>query len=151
MKINLKALEKAKTYELTIPDLENTITGEFEKKLRESLGFSQNSMAVMLHVKKKTIEKWEQGVNPIKGGSAVALYLIDQQPSLVDLLYCRTMKNVSMLNFSAPTEIVYEQDAKKYVLAIDGLVQEMHEKEETSVSTCSVQGGRKCAWNPAAA
>jgi putative transcriptional regulator len=102
MIINLDALKEANVFTLEVPDLEKMITGKFEKALREKLGLSQSGMAVMMHVTKKTIEKWEQGVNPIKGGAAVALYLINDDTSLMNKLY--KTKNESFENKSKEPE-----------------------------------------------
>ena len=38
-------------------------------------------------VKKKTIEKWEQGVNKVSGSSAVLLKLLRDDPELIGRLY----------------------------------------------------------------
>lgn len=40
-----------------------------------------------LGISEKTVEKWEQGANPIKGAASRLLYLIDQDHSLMDKLY----------------------------------------------------------------
>ena len=38
-------------------------------------------------MKKKTIEKWEQGVNKVSGSSAVLLKLLRDDPELIGRLY----------------------------------------------------------------
>ena len=48
---------------------------------------TQNLLASVLGVTKKTIEKWEQGVNPIKGCSARLLYLINKNPAIIKEFY----------------------------------------------------------------
>lgn len=63
--------------------LDTNINGEFVKKLREKYKLTQIALANVLGVSKKTIEKWEQGVNSIKGSSAVLLSLIDEYPDIL--------------------------------------------------------------------
>ena len=36
----------------------------------------------LLNVKKKTVEKWEQGTNPISNGNAVAMIIFDKHPEM---------------------------------------------------------------------
>lgn len=62
-------------------------TNDFAKALRQKLGLSQRMMAKMLGLSEKTIEKWEQGVNPIKGAASRILYLLDRHPELLNELY----------------------------------------------------------------
>lgn len=63
--------------------LDTNINGEFVKKLREKYKLTQIALANVLGVSKKTIEKWEQGVNSVKGSSAVLLSLIDEYPDIL--------------------------------------------------------------------
>lgn len=86
MGININALKTGKAITIETPDVEEIVNSSFEKGLRERFQLTQSAMAAMLHVKKKTIEKWEQGKNPIKGGAAVALFLLNQDPSLIEKL-----------------------------------------------------------------
>ena len=85
-KYDLTKIKKEKVYKIEYGDLEK-INNEFLKKYREKMGFTQIRLANILGVTKKTIEKWEQGKNPIKGTAATLLYLLDLKPELVDLLY----------------------------------------------------------------
>lgn len=62
-------------------------TPSFVKTLRNKLDFSQRLFAKVLGVSEKTIEKWEQGANPVKGAASKLLYLLDGYPSLIDDLY----------------------------------------------------------------
>jgi transcriptional regulator with XRE-family HTH domain len=57
------------------------------RNLRVSLDLTQKVFSRVLGVSKKTIEKWEQGVNPVKGPSARLLYLISENHNLVNDLY----------------------------------------------------------------
>ena len=86
-KIDLAALKNAKSYSVEYPDYENIITKDFLKKFRKDNDLTQLRLACILNVSKKTIEKWEQGVNPIKGTSAVLIYLLSNNPELITELY----------------------------------------------------------------
>lgn len=59
------------------------IDGEYVKALRNKLGLSQWLFAMLMHVSVKTVEKWEQGKNPVTNGNAVAMVLLNNDPSLV--------------------------------------------------------------------
>lgn len=83
----LAHLSQMPVYRNEITDTEHVTTNEFAKKLRKSLGLSQRMFAKALGISEKTVEKWEQGVNPIKGTASRLLYLIDQDHSLMDKLY----------------------------------------------------------------
>ena len=48
---------------------------------------TQIALANILGVKKKTIEKWEQGANNVNGSSAVLLKLLNDNPELISQLY----------------------------------------------------------------
>ena len=60
------------------------INGEYVKTLRNKLGLSQWLFAMLMHVSVKTVEKWEQGKNPVTNGNAVAMVLLNNDPSLVE-------------------------------------------------------------------
>lgn len=57
------------------------------KELRHKLVLSQRMMAKTLGLSEKTIEKWEQGANPVKGAASRLLYLLDKHPELIAELY----------------------------------------------------------------
>ena len=57
------------------------------KEFRKNNQLTQVALANILGVTKKTIEKWEQGVNNINGSSAVLLKLLNDNPSLLSQLY----------------------------------------------------------------
>ena len=48
---------------------------------------TQNIFASVLGVTKKTIEKWEQGANPVKGCAARLLFLINKDTTIMKELY----------------------------------------------------------------
>ncbi|MBF0579615.1 helix-turn-helix domain-containing protein [Erysipelotrichaceae bacterium RD49] len=83
----LAHLSQMPVYRNEITDTESITTNEFAKKLRKSLGLSQRMFSKALGISEKTVEKWEQGANPIKGAASRLLYLIDQDHSLIDKLY----------------------------------------------------------------
>ena len=60
------------------------IDGEYVKALRNRLGLSQSLFAILMRVSPKTVEKWEQGRNPVTNGNAVAMVLFNNDPSLVE-------------------------------------------------------------------
>ena len=62
------------------------IDGEYVKALRHKLGLSQSMFAELMRVSIKTVEKWEQGKNPVTNGNIIAMYLLDRKPELLDFL-----------------------------------------------------------------
>lgn len=80
-------LKSSNHYSVTYAEVEKEVNGDFVKELRKKLNMTQNVFASVLGVTKKTIEKWEQGVNPIKGCSARLLYLINKDETLINKLY----------------------------------------------------------------
>ena len=60
------------------------IDGEYVKTLRHKLGLTQWLFADLMKVSIKTVEKWEQGKNPVTNGNAVAMVLFDRYPSLME-------------------------------------------------------------------
>lgn len=87
IKLDLSLLDNAESYSVEFFDIDQKINNEFLKTLRKKMGFSQAFMAKILGVSKKTIEKWEQGKNPILGTSSRLLHLINIQPSLLEALF----------------------------------------------------------------
>lgn len=81
--INLERIKNAKGITYSIKEFPE-INGEYVKRLRKKLCMSQSLFACLLHVTKKTVEKWEQGVNPVTNGNAVAMVLFDENPALVN-------------------------------------------------------------------
>lgn len=80
--INLKALRSAKSTKIAFVDVNRIVNKEMVKNLRSRLNVSQAVFATIMNVSKKTIEAWEEGLNPIKGGAAVAIYLLDKHIGL---------------------------------------------------------------------
>jgi|LSQX01.3.fsa_nt_gb DNA-binding transcriptional regulator YiaG len=80
--INLNALKEAKSTKITFADVNKIVDKVLAKNLRNKLNVSQAVFATMMNVSKKTVEAWEAGTNPIKGGAAVAIYLLDKHIGL---------------------------------------------------------------------
>ena len=80
--INLESIKKSRGFTYVFNE-EPTIDAEYVKRLRQKLKMSQSMFAILMHVQKKTVEKWEQGKNPVTNGNAVAMILFDRHPELV--------------------------------------------------------------------
>lgn len=80
--INFEALEKRTGVSYEFYELPK-IDGEFVKKLRKKLNLTQTMFSLIMHVSKKTVEKWEQGKNPVTNGNAIAMYLFDKYPNFI--------------------------------------------------------------------
>lgn len=52
------------------------MTGREVKEIRNGLGFTQERLAVLLGVHINTLQKWEDGTNPVPGPAALALRLL---------------------------------------------------------------------------
>ena len=74
-------------YEFEIKDVDQEITQEFVKKLRTKLNLSQRMFAKILGISEKTIEKWEQGVIPIKRTASRLLFVLERHPEILNDLY----------------------------------------------------------------
>ena len=89
--INVNKLLESTRVEVAFADIQ--IDKDFVKRFRTNHHLTQVALANILGVKKKTIEKWEQGANNINGSSAVLLKLLYDNPQLIEQLY--TVKVVS--------------------------------------------------------
>lgn len=92
MKNNLKKnfwkslIETGHKLEVKAADL-STVNNETLKILRNDLNLSQAKFANIIGVSKKTVEKWEQGANPIQGPTARLIYLIMNDHSIIKRIY----------------------------------------------------------------
>ncbi len=84
---DFKSLNQMPVYENTYVKTESLTSNDFCKKLRQKLSLSQRIFAKILGISEKTVEKWEQGANPIKGAASRLLYLLDLHPELINDLY----------------------------------------------------------------
>ena len=83
--INVNKLLESKRIEVSFAEIK--VDKEFIKQFRTNNHLTQIALANILGVKKKTIEKWEQGVNNVNGSSAVLLKLLNNNPNLISQLY----------------------------------------------------------------
>lgn len=88
-----------------------TVTNDFIKRFRSDHGLTQVVLSNILGVTKKTVEKWEQGKNPICGSSALLLTLLDEDPALFSKVYS---KRIIVGNSDAESyQSIREQFSKK--------------------------------------
>ena len=87
---DITKLKKAKKYKIEYIDVEAIVNNEYLWNFRNDNNITQARLANLLKVSKKTIEKWEQGKNPIKGTSAILIYLFSNHPELMKSLYNET-------------------------------------------------------------
>lgn len=83
--IDINKLLGSKRVEVSFP--ETAVDGAYVKLFRADHRLTQAALANIMGVKKKTIEKWEQGVNKVSGSSAVLLKLLRDDPELIGRLY----------------------------------------------------------------
>ena len=83
--IDINKLLESKRVEITLTD--SYVDKDFVKSFRKEFGLTQVALANILGVKKKAVEKWEQGVNKVGGSSAVLLKLLKDNPELISQLY----------------------------------------------------------------
>lgn len=83
--IDINKLLESKRVEVSFSKAD--IDGEYVKQFRHNNKLTQVTLANILGVKKKTVEKWEQGANKVGGSSAVLLKLLNDNPELISQLY----------------------------------------------------------------
>ena len=83
--INVNKLLESKRVEVKITEI--SVDKFFVKQFRESNHLTQVALANILGVKKKTVEKWEQGANNVNGSSALLLTLLNDNPTLLEQIY----------------------------------------------------------------
>lgn len=74
-------------FECEIHDIDNIVDPSFAKQLRKKFNVSQRLFARILGISEKTVEKWEQGANPIKGPASRLLFLLDKYEFLINDFY----------------------------------------------------------------
>ena len=92
------------------------IDGEYVKALRNKLGLSQSMFALLMRVSNKTVEKWEQGKNPVTNGNAVAMVLFNNDPSLVEN-FIEFKEDLPEPNFDKVVEPTKEEAPQELKLA----------------------------------
>lgn len=83
--INVEKLLQSKRVEISFMDID--VDKNFVKTFRKEFQLTQIALANVLGVTKKTVEKWEQGVNKVNGSSAVLLKLLNKNPELIKQIY----------------------------------------------------------------
>lgn len=106
----LSILKRSNGYKVNYVDVESEVNKDFVKELRKKLNMSQSVFASVLGVTNKTIEKWEQGKNPIKGCSARLLYLINKNEELIGELY--QAKAVNLQNAEYIVNVAHKSTQK---------------------------------------
>ena len=83
--MDLSKLYSAKR--VVVDYLDVAVSGDYVKEFRNKYGLTQVALANILGVSKKSIEKWEQGVNRVGGSSAVLLTLLNENNDLLSKIY----------------------------------------------------------------
>jgi len=92
-KYDFSVLRKSNSIRYSFFDPNDEIDARFVRNLRDKLDMTQYVFASVLGVSKKTVEKWEQGANPIIGPTAKFLYLINEDPGLLNVFYQKSSQN----------------------------------------------------------
>lgn len=69
---------------IRIPEKELSISAKQIVELRRQLGLSQGVFAAFLHTKKRTYQKWEQGVSKPNEQAITLLKLVDKEPGILN-------------------------------------------------------------------
>ena len=138
--------DEGTSIEIEIPDFDAIINHAFVKTLRTNLALTQKVFGNVLGVTKKTIEKWEQGANPVKGPAARLLYLIDNDNTLVNKLYSVTIENSidSAVNYSYSIKQVTPLIAEKTEQLYKVVASDHTFKESSTLNQFEIEGGFKC-------
>ena len=83
--IDIKKLMNATRVSVTY--YKNEVSSNFVKEFRKRFELTQTSLANLMGVTKKAVEKWEQGTNKIIGSSAILFNLLSDNPELIKKLY----------------------------------------------------------------
>ena len=105
--INVQELLKLR--EVEVKYLNPSVEGQYIKEFRQKHKLTQVALANIMGVTKKAIEKWEQGVNRVKGSTAILIQVLNEHPDLLDEL-----RQVSVINENGErTELININD-KQY-------------------------------------
>ena len=110
--INIERMKKSKGFTYELCELPK-VDGDFIKQLRVKLNMSQSMFAILLHVTKKTVEKWEQGKNPITNGNFVSVILLDKHPELVEDFIKITVPEYDLQKYAFDAECEKKEDRKE--------------------------------------
>lgn len=135
-KFDLSRFDKARTFEIRYLNIDELVDNNFVKRLRRKLNMTQLVFASVLGVTKKTVEKWEQGKNPVKGTSARFLYLLDLKPELISKFYVVKSYNIE-ITYDVESEKSYENI--KIESVDDYLIKsELEGKSEKKIKNCEL-------------
>lgn len=86
--------------ECNVQNIDEVVTPEFIKNLRKKLKVSQRLFSQILGIGEKTVEKWEQGLNPVEGTASRLLFLLNKYDFLGNDLYeVKSIKAYIFLGF----------------------------------------------------
>lgn len=71
------------TYEVQLIDYKKEISKDDVKNFRRKFDLTQVALANLFGIRKKTVEKWEQGKNKITGSSVILFRLYEDDPTLM--------------------------------------------------------------------
>lgn len=77
------AAQFSDTYEVHFLDYYHEFSKEDVKNFRRKYNLTQVALANLFGIRKKTVEKWEQGKNKITGSSLVLFKLYEEDPTLM--------------------------------------------------------------------
>ena len=117
--INIEKLLESKRVEVSY--INTDVDKEFVRNFRKEHHLTQVALANVLGVTKKTIEKWEQGVNNVNGSSAVLLRLLENNPELIHQLY------------SVKYGVEGQRDKERYKVIETKVVTEVKKSHKTSI------------------
>ena len=110
-KVDLNILKEKYGVLVQFVNAEDYINAKEVKTIRNNLNMTQTYFASVLGVKKKTIEKWEQGANPITGTAATLLFIIKSKPEVLSYIVKDSSRDFSILesfNSTQKTTVKYE-------------------------------------------
>ena len=110
--IDFGKLGKAKR--VVVEYLDVNVDSEFVKTFRKRNFLTQVALANLMGVTKKTIEKWEQGVNKVSGSSAVLLTLLDNEPNLIDKLYKVTYVDKADMDYETIAKSLFSTEFNSF-------------------------------------
>lgn len=86
-KLNWNTMLSKNSFSINFMEFNSIVNPKYVKDLRIKLNFSQKMFANILGISEKTVEKWEQGANPVKGTASRLLFLLNKYDYLIDELY----------------------------------------------------------------
>lgn len=97
-KLTWSDIYKKSKKEIILVKNEDKVDGDFVKKLRNDKKLTQKLFAEILGISEKTVEKWEQGKNPIKGTASRLIYILYKYEFLWSEFYREEDDSKSIVN-----------------------------------------------------